>query len=84
MFTKKLWEKVGGFDESEIMRKGLEDWEFWIRCASAGAIFKTSDYISLLWRRHGLSMSSTSANPNWNKLMTYFKTKHKHLYDKLI
>jgi glycosyltransferase involved in cell wall biosynthesis len=79
MFTKKLWEKVGGFDESDIMRKGLEDWEFWIRCAEKGAVFKTSLYVALLWRRHGNSMSSTSANPNWDILMAYFKEKHKHL-----
>ena len=77
MFPIALWDKVGGFDESDIMRKGLEDWEFWIRCAKAGAVFKTSLYIALLWRRHGNSMSSTSANPNWNILMSYFKSKHK-------
>ena len=80
LFPKKLWREVGGFDESETMRLGLEDWEFWIRCASHGAQFKTSDYVGLLWRRHPNAMSNASANPNWNKLMAYFKEKHKNLY----
>jgi glycosyltransferase involved in cell wall biosynthesis len=77
VFPKKLWERVGGFDESETMRLGLEDWLFWTECAKAGAKFKTSFYVGLLWRRHGLSMSSTSANPNWNKIVQYMKDKVK-------
>lgn len=80
LFPKKLWEKVGGFDESDTMRLGLEDWLFWTECAAIGAKFKTSDYIALLWRRHGLSMSSTSANPNWEKITSFMKKKMKEKY----
>jgi glycosyltransferase involved in cell wall biosynthesis len=79
LFPKKLWDKVGGFDES--MRKGLEDWEMWIRMAGAGAKFVTSNYVALLWRRHGSTMSSTLANPNWNEVTTYIKEKNKYLLD---
>lgn len=75
VFSKKLWEKVGGFDEE--MRQGLEDWEFWIRLAKAGAEFVTSDYVGLLWRRHPKSMSSSLANPNWDKVTEYIRNKHK-------
>lgn len=82
LFPKKMWESVGGFDESEIMRKGLEDWEMWIRMAEAGAEFKVSKYIGLLWRRHPNTMSSTMANPNWNKITSYMQEKHKNLYIK--
>lgn len=74
LFPKDLWERAGGFDEN--MRKGLEDWEFWIRCAKEGAEFKTGDYLSLLWRRHESSMSENLANPNWEKNMEYFRLKH--------
>lgn len=74
LFPKALWEKVGGFDEQ--MRKGLEDWEFWIRCAKAGAEFKTGEYLSLLWRKHNTSMSENLANPNWADNMDYFRSKH--------
>ena len=80
LFPKELCEKVGGFDES--MRIGLEDWEAWIRMAEAGAKFVTSDYVGLLWRRHPEAMSETLANPNWEKNMKYFRTKHAHLYKK--
>lgn len=76
LFPKALWERVGGFDESATMRLGLEDWECWIRMAKAGALFKTNPYIALLWRQHGNNMSTSSANPNWNTLMEYFRSKH--------
>jgi glycosyltransferase involved in cell wall biosynthesis len=76
----KLLREVGGFDESEIMKWGLEDWECWIRMAERGVKFATSFYIGLLWRRHGGNMSETLCNPHWKELTDYFKEKHKHLY----
>lgn len=76
LFPKELWERVGGFDESETMRLGLEDWECWIRMAKAGAHFETSPLVCLLWRQHGKNMSTASANPNWDTLMNYFRSKH--------
>lgn len=79
LFPKRLWTKVGGFDEGETMRLGLEDWLFWIECARHGAAFKTNEYVGLLWRRHNLSMSSTSANPNWKKITDYIRSKNRHL-----
>lgn len=75
LFPKSLWEQVGGFDEHETMRLGLEDWLFWTECAKYGAKFKTSDYIGLLWRRHPQTMSSTTANPNWSKITSYMRNK---------
>lgn len=75
LFPKALWEKVGGFDEGEIMRLGLEDWLFWMECAKAGAVFKVSTYVGLLWRRHPNAMSTVSANPNWGKITKYMKEK---------
>lgn len=75
LFPVKLWRLVGGFDESEVMRLGLEDWLYWGECARAGAKFKTGDYVSLLWRRHPKSMSSSSANPNWEKITKYIYEK---------
>lgn len=80
LFPKALWEKIGGFDESDTMRLGLEDWLAWREMAAIGAKFVTSDYIALLWRRHPLSMSSTSANPNWKKITSYMDEKMKVKY----
>lgn len=34
IYRKAFFEQVGGHDES--IRDGLEDWEFWMRCASLG------------------------------------------------
>jgi glycosyltransferase involved in cell wall biosynthesis len=74
VFPKNLWEKIGGFDEN--MKLGLEDWEFWIRCAKAGAKFVTSDEVCLLWRRHPQAMSTASANPNWDSITKYIREKN--------
>lgn len=79
LFSKKMWEKVGGFDET--MTSGLEDWLFWTECAIKGAKFVTGDYVALLWRRHNNSMSETMANPNWIKITSYMKEKIKNKYN---
>jgi glycosyltransferase involved in cell wall biosynthesis len=79
LFPKQAWIDVGGFDESETMRYGWEDREFWLRVIGAGYTSKTSDYITLLWRRHGATMSDTSANPNSKVLQDYIYNKNKHL-----
>lgn len=34
MLRRSVFEKVGGFDSS--IRDGMEDWEFWLRCADHG------------------------------------------------
>eukprot|EP00050_Salpingoeca_kvevrii_P002743 m.201300 g.201300 ORF g.201300 m.201300 type:complete len:1157 (-) comp10676_c0_seq1:2169-5639(-) len=34
MIRRSTWERVGGFDES--MRTGMEDYDFWLHCASHG------------------------------------------------
>lgn len=77
LFPKKLWEKVGGFDEE--MTSGWEDREFWLRCLGAGATSVVGDYVALLWRRHGVTMTDVLANPNHEKLQKYIYEKNKHL-----
>ncbi len=34
MFRRACWEQVGGYDET--MRRGYEDWDFWIRVVARG------------------------------------------------
>ena len=34
LMRRDVFESVGGYDET--LRRGLEDWEFWLRCAAAG------------------------------------------------
>jgi len=76
VYPKKAWEKVGGYDESELMRLGLEDWEFWIRLTKAGYKVNTGDYIGLLYRRHGATMTHSTTHPNFKKLTEYIMAKN--------
>lgn len=49
MFKKKRWQEIGGFDED--MKKGLEDWEFWIRYIfSAKTVIKCDNSIQFFYR----------------------------------
>lgn len=79
LFPKQAWVDVGGFDESQTMRLGWEDREFWLRVLGAGYKSKVSNSVCLLWRRHPQTMSATSANPNSEVLQNYIYEKNKHL-----
>lgn len=81
VFNKKDWESVGGYDESETMRLGYEDWEFWIRMLKHGCVIKTSMETGLLYRIHMSSMTRTKTHTNKEKLLKYIKEKHKELYE---
>lgn len=82
MFSKRVWEAVGRFDESETMRLGWEDYEFWVRCLEFGCIVNTSDFIALRYRAHEGQMTQSTTHPNWDKLSAYIRSKHAHLYYK--
>jgi glycosyltransferase involved in cell wall biosynthesis len=82
MFSKRVWEAVGGYDESETMRLGWEDYEFWIRCLEYGCHVNTSDFIALRYRVHEGQMTQATTHPNWDKLKAYLRKKHAHLYEK--
>lgn len=81
LFNKKVWEAVGGYDESETMRLGFEDWEFWIRLLAHGCHVKTSDFIALRYRVHANNMTKETTHPNRQKLYDYIYEKHKDLYE---
>lgn len=81
VFSKKMWAEVGGYDESETMRLGYEDWEFWIRLLAAGCELRTSDNIALRYRIHGKNMTTMNSHPNRQKLYKYIYDKHRKLYD---
>ncbi len=83
MFSKKMWSEVGGYDESETMRLGYEDWEFWIRMLEAGCHVNTSDFIALRYRCHAGQMTQATSHPNRQKLYKYIYNKHKDLYERL-
>lgn len=82
MFSRKVWEAIGGYDESDTMRLGWEDYEFWVRCLEYGCWVNTSDMICLRYRVHGNNMTKMTTRPNWDKLKAYIREKHIHLYEK--
>lgn len=82
LFPKKAWVEVGGFDESETMRLGYEDWEFWIRLLEKGYRLVASDFIALRYRVHQGQMTQATSHPNQQKLYDYIYNKHRDLYEK--
>lgn len=81
MFTRKDYLDAGGYDESDILRLGYEDWEFWIRLAASGCAFKKSDNLGLYYRVHDRSMIRTKTLINHKILCNYITSKHKSLYE---
>lgn len=81
VFSKRMWEVVGGYDESEIMRLGLEDHEFWIRMLAAGCHVRTSEFIALRYRVHQNNMTKETTHPNSQKIMRYMYNKLESLYN---
>jgi len=82
MFSKRMWQEVGGYDESEIMRNGYEDWEFFIRLLAAGCEVSSSDFIGLRYRVHEGQMTQGTTRKNDKELRNYIKEKHKDLYER--
>lgn len=80
LFPRKAWVDSGGYDESEIMRLGFEDWEFWIRLLDLGYKVNVSSFIALRYRMHESSMTVSNTRPNAQKLYMYIWQKHIKLY----
>lgn len=82
LFPRQAWVDVGGFDESDIMRLGYEDWECWIRMLDAGYHVNTSEFIALRYRCHEGQMTQATAHPNRQTLYEYIYNKHRDLYER--
>jgi len=81
MFSKKAWDLSGGYDESETMRLGYEDWLFWIEMLAIGCHVETCDTICLRYRVHQNNMTKETTWPNHQKLYRYIYDKHRSLYE---
>jgi glycosyltransferase involved in cell wall biosynthesis len=77
MFRKLDWEISGGYDNS--MRKGFEDWEFYIRLLSKNGSVEVIKEFLFNYRR---KLDSTTARANKTKydLLKYIYHKHEDLY----
>ena len=81
-FQKKLWEKVGGYDENMI--NGYEDWEFWIRLYSTfdNLIVTRLDYFGFSYRLKEVSRNTLAMKDHDKKIKEYILQKHNSLYYK--
>lgn len=80
MFSKKAWENSRcGFDESEVMRLGLEDYLFWLDLTKQGCKVNTSDFIALRYRQHDNNMTDSTTHPNWPIILDYIRGVHPQL-----
>jgi glycosyltransferase involved in cell wall biosynthesis/GT2 family glycosyltransferase len=80
MIRKSVHQKVGGFDES--IRGGLEDWEFWMRCASQG-IWGATVPEYLAWYRLRSDHSDRWQNLQEERIAEFrsrFQQEYPHLY----
>lgn len=81
LVRKSVWRAAGGYDESN--RKGLEDWDFWLRCAAAGH-WGTCIPEFLDWYRrrpnHTSSWGNWDRGPNQERFSAELREKYAGLY----
>jgi hypothetical protein len=77
MFKKIDWQETKGYDEN--MRKGFEDWEFYIRLLKEGGSAYVIPEILFNYRSKENS-TTTRANKIKYELSYYIYSKHKDLY----
>jgi hypothetical protein len=61
LVRRAAFEAVGGYDES--MRRGCEDWDFWLRLVEAGHQGTIIPEVLFYYRRHSTSMSRGMITP---------------------
>jgi glycosyltransferase involved in cell wall biosynthesis len=80
LLRRSLWERVGGYCEAEELRKGNEDWDFWLGAAERGFYAIRIAEPLYQYRRQVISMSV------WQRSYEYYTRsflyrRHKHLFD---
>lgn len=78
MYRRTCWEQVGGYDEK--MRKGYEDWEFWISITKQGWKFKILEQPLFYYRKSTSSMLVTTNREYFIDVKEYIILKHADLY----
>lgn len=81
MMRKAFWERVGGYDEAPIMRRGREDFEFYIRAFSLGC---RSAHVAKPLYLYRISHSSmvTAAAAYDDEIFDYIFNKHRDMFER--
>lgn len=78
LFRKSDWEKYGGYDEN--MKKGLEDWEFWLNFILDKKKFYCISEVLFYYRILKISRNHGICAKTRRQLFRYVYRKHKKLY----
>ncbi len=78
LYRKKCWQEVGGYDES--MKKGFEDWEFWLAITKTGWEYKIVQEFLFYYRKSKKSMLTDTINNHAESNKEYIYKKHKEIY----
>ncbi len=81
MVRRDAHARVGGYDES--IRGGMEDWEFWLRCADAGMWGATvPEYLSWYRRRenHGAAWENWDGAERQQRFARFLRERYPGLY----
>lgn len=80
LMRRTLWERVGGYDETDVMRIGREDWEFYIRAFSGGC--RAVHVAEPLYRYRTAAQSMNIAcRTREHVVRRYIYEKHRALFD---
>jgi glycosyltransferase involved in cell wall biosynthesis len=80
MMRKRLWERLGGYDEADVLRRGREDFEFWIRAFDAGCRAHRELEPVYEYRHLHTSMNVTCRLQD-HVIAEYIYGKHRRLFD---
>lgn len=78
LYRKSDWERIGGYDET--MKKGFEDWEFWLRLLKNGNLYHVVPQSLFYYRKSKKSMLVTTIANHSIKVKKYIVHKHRDLY----
>jgi len=78
MFSRKVWESVGGFD-TNLKEFQMEDWVFWIDMLKAG--FRATALPEPVFYYRTATLSAfTKAFRQWPQVISYIVNRHPELY----
>ena len=80
MLRKQLWDRLGGYDEHEVLRLGREDFEFYVRAFQEGCKVQRIPEPLYLYRITDSSMN-TQCRLHDHKVAEYIYSKHEALFD---
>lgn len=74
LFRRECWVQIQGYDEK--MKKGLEDWDFWMRITAEGWNVKIINEYLLNYRVKPTSMFINDTLPYKKEILKYMFSKH--------